>query len=258
MSGQKTRNELVGKMVVGYVRVSTVRQGEYGGSLDDQKEAIRETAERLGLPLFEIFEDVCTGRGVDSFTKREGLKNALRAVAANDGILIVWDWSRLSRHADAHRDITDLVPDPQRIMSIKEGERIDDALSAGRLAHAQSQAERQSALTKAGMAKKRKQGTIFGNPNITSVQSLGAKAISEKAAATARTVMELLNTLPDHERISHDALAKLLNASGSLTGSGLPWDTSRIRNPRKTALAMMKAEQERQKRAVPGFGRFSS
>ncbi|WP_431297868.1 recombinase family protein [Tabrizicola sp. BL-A-41-H6] len=59
--------------MIGYVRVSTPGQGEQGISLDVQRDAIRAFADRLGVPLLEIFEDVASGVSAKSFPSRRGL-----------------------------------------------------------------------------------------------------------------------------------------------------------------------------------------
>lgn len=119
------------KVLIGYVRVSTEGQGESGISLDLQRDAIREFAAKLGVPLLGIFEDVASGRGVKSFPSRQGLQRALEAVRDHGGDLVVWDWSRLSRHADHSTNILGLLPDESRIHSISEGIDLAAAAKAG-------------------------------------------------------------------------------------------------------------------------------
>ncbi|WP_164517251.1 recombinase family protein [Tabrizicola piscis] len=126
--------------MIGYVRVSTQGQGETGISLDIQRDAIRAFAGHLGIPVIEIFEDVASGRGAKSFPSCRGLQRALEAVRDHDALLVVWDWSRLSRHADDEATITALLP---------------DAAKAGQLLHAQCSAEEISKRTKEAMAKQK-------------------------------------------------------------------------------------------------------
>ena len=87
------------KEIIGYVRVSTDRQGRDGGSLQNQESAIRSLAAQLQLPVAHIFRDIGSAAGKRSVDDRKGLQEALKAVRDHDGLLVVWDWSRLSRHA---------------------------------------------------------------------------------------------------------------------------------------------------------------
>ena len=140
---------------LGYVRVSTEGQGQNGISLDVQRDAIRAFADRLGIPLLEIFEDVASGRGAKSFPSRKGLQRALEAVRDRDGLLVVWDWSRLSRHADDLADISSLLPGKDRIVSVKGGNDLGAAAKAGQLLHAQRSGEIISQRTRDAMAKQK-------------------------------------------------------------------------------------------------------
>ncbi len=77
------------RAIVGYVRVSTDRQGSTGISLDLQKAAIREYACHTGMPLIEIFEDVASGAGANSFPSRLGLQRAFEACREFDAVSVV-------------------------------------------------------------------------------------------------------------------------------------------------------------------------
>jgi len=117
-------------------RVSTPGQDETGISLDIQRDAIRAFADHLGTAVIEIFEDVASARGSKSSPSRLDLQRALEAVRDHDGILVVWDWSRLSRHADDLAEITTLLPSDDRIISVKGVNAVADATKAGQLLHA--------------------------------------------------------------------------------------------------------------------------
>jgi len=199
------------KALVGYVRVSTEGQGQNGISLDVQRDAIRAFADSLGVPLLEIFEDVATGRGAKSFPSRKGLQRALESVREHDAILVVWDWSRLSRHADDLADISALLPGNDRIVSVRGGNDLVDAAKAGQLLHAQRSGEKISQRTREGMAKKKAEGTTFGNPVILSVHLSGADAISAKSDALVKTIVDVPRSIPDQEKLSRAEIAELIN-----------------------------------------------
>ncbi|MFN5997324.1 MAG: recombinase family protein [Paracoccaceae bacterium] len=244
------------KVLIGYVRVSTEGQGKSRVSLDLQRDAIREFAAKLGVPLLEIFEDVASGRGAKSFPSRQGLQRALEAVRDHGGDLVVWDWSRLSRHADHSTEILGLLTDEGRIHSISEAIDLAAAAKAGQLVHAQRSGEVIAKRTKDAMAKLKASGTVFGNPDILDAQRKGASSMSAKSDALVSDIADALRSIPDQEKLSRAEIAESLNARGIATGASLPWNVSRVTGPLRKARSLLKAEAEAAARAHPKYGLF--
>jgi site-specific DNA recombinase len=85
---------------VGYVRVSSKKAAEDGGSLDDQRDAIIRHAVTSGLDLVGVFEDGGISGGKDE-EKRPGLAAALDEIRSGSAsTLVVKHADRLSRDAD--------------------------------------------------------------------------------------------------------------------------------------------------------------
>ena len=85
---------------VGYVRVSSKRQRDEGGSLDDQREAIIRHAVLSGFDLVGTFEDGGVSGGKDE-GKRPGLSAALDAIKSGAAsVLVVTHVDRLARESD--------------------------------------------------------------------------------------------------------------------------------------------------------------
>jgi DNA invertase Pin-like site-specific DNA recombinase len=83
-----------GRIVIGYVRVSTDEQGASGLGLEAQRAAISAECERRGWRLARIEEDVSSGTKLD----RPGLNAAVEAVASGEVKgLVVAKLDRLSR-----------------------------------------------------------------------------------------------------------------------------------------------------------------
>ncbi|MEI7837260.1 MAG: recombinase family protein [Planctomycetota bacterium] len=84
---------------VGYVRVSTGKQADHGGSLAVQRDRIVEHAVLAGLEIGRIYEDAaCGAKDEDA---RPGFAAALEAIRAGDAqVLIVTDVDRLARDSD--------------------------------------------------------------------------------------------------------------------------------------------------------------
>jgi site-specific DNA recombinase len=85
---------------VGYVRVSTQKQADEGGSLAVQKEAVIRRSVLSGYELVQIFEDagVSGGKGEEG---RAGLKAAIDMVRRGEAqVLLVTHADRLARDID--------------------------------------------------------------------------------------------------------------------------------------------------------------
>jgi DNA invertase Pin-like site-specific DNA recombinase len=206
--------------------------------------------------VVEIFEDVASGRGAKSFPSRRGLHSALEAVRDHDALLFVWNWSRLSRHADDGASITALLPGDDRIVSVKGGNALADAAKAGQLLHAQSSAEEISKRTRDAMAKQKASGAVFGNPDILKTQHLGADAMTAKSDALVKVIANVLRSIPDHEKLSRAEVAADLNARGIVTGADQLWNVSRVSSPLRKAKSMLTVEADAEARKHPNFGMF--
>ena len=83
---------------VGYLRVSTREQGRSGLGLAAQRNEIEAFAEREGLTLESVHQDVQTGAGKDALLLRPGLVAALKTARLAKCPLIVSRLDRLSRN----------------------------------------------------------------------------------------------------------------------------------------------------------------
>lgn len=241
-----TSNRLddMAKVIVGYARVSTEGQGRTGTSLQSQKKAIRAFADEMKLPVHEIFEDIETAAGASSVDARMGLQHALKACWDHDGLLVVWDWSRLSRHAKSTAVLRSLVPAPDRVYSLKSAEDLRAASDRARVVHAEAERDAISKGTREGMARKKAEGVEFGNPDIRSIQRSGTQAASEKAEEVIRFIIDYLRTFPDPKDATRQMVADHLNTSGRRTGHGQGWNVQRITRPLREARKRLAREAD--------------
>ena len=254
-AGAGNRRPDLGRPAVGYVRVSTVGQGESGISLAAQKAAIQKFAEAMGYQLIEIYEDISSGFGAQSFYIREGLQAALDLTARNNADLIVWGWDRLSRHTGFKKQVNQVLPDHSRIVCAQEGNKLRDASVAATLEHSEKTTKEISRRTKDGMAKKRVEGSVFGNPAITTVvQPMGSAAYSKKANDQIRQIADVLSGLDNPFEITRSEVARLLNEKGLRTLHHKEWTTSRVTEPLKTARHLLWSEDGPE--SLPTFGMF--
>lgn len=250
------RAQAIGEAVVGYLRVSTAKQGEEGISLDLQQSAIYRFAESAGLTVVAVYSDVASGRGRRSLHRRAGLRKAFEACRDYHAHLVVWDWSRLSREASTEEELLNLLPPPDRVHSIADNESLESARKHARFVRAQEERDAISKRTIIAMDERKRAGKTFGNPDIRTVQVSGRDAWSQKSEDIARSIAAVLRTLPDWKALKRREIADELNRRGLLTGQGLPWDASRIREPLKRAEEMLRNEDDEAMRKHPTYGLF--
>jgi DNA invertase Pin-like site-specific DNA recombinase len=250
------RAQAIGEAVVGYLRVSTAKQGEEGISLELQKNAIYNFAQAAGLTVIAVYSDVASGRGRRSIHRRAGLRKAFEACRSYNAFLVVWDWSRLSQEASTEEELLNLLPPPERVHSICDDENLETARKHARFAHGQEQRDVISKRTKVAMDERKRSGKTFGNPNIKNVQSSGRDAWSRISEDIARSIAHVLRSLPDWKALKRREIADELNRRGLLTGHSLPWDPSRLREPLKRAEELLAEGDDEAMRKHPTYGLF--
>lgn len=257
VDGKTGRN--IRRRAIGYIRVSTTGQGEHGISLDAQRDAIEAFADTAGYELLEIFEDTASGRGAASFDKRKGLNSALEFLSRNnDTQMFVWDWDRLSRHADFEQQVRNVGADLDRIVSVKDLTKFQDASSAATFAHKEAEANEISRRTREGMARKRdEEGIRYGNPAIlTDVQPAGAKARAKRSEENVRRIAAVLCEFEDPDKLTSSEIADQLNAKGLRTPNGNAWTVQRVRKPLKKARELLDKQEREAMQAHPEYGKF--
>jgi DNA invertase Pin-like site-specific DNA recombinase len=152
---------------VGYVRVSTVDQGESGAGLSAQRQAIERECQHRGWPLLEVYEDVASGKSINS---RHRLKAALEELTAGRAdCLMAAKLDRVSRSTvdfglllerARREDWAVVVLDLGLDMSTAMGELMANMA----ISIAQFERRRGGERTKEGLAERRKAGIVLGRP----------------------------------------------------------------------------------------------
>lgn len=242
------------RLAVGYTRVSTKRQGDQGISLEAQKTAILEFAEHAEYELIEVFEEIASAMGKQRLGRRPELIKALELAKRNHAVLIVWDWSRLSREKSFSTQVLKYLPTLDYVICAAEGSNLKRASDHAVLRHAQHTGEKISERTKQGIARRKADGSVFGNPDMASVvQKLGTKAWMTSTDALVQQIAHVLRDMGDQDGLSYSDIAAILNARGIFTQQGNPWNKSRVRQPAKRAREHLEKEQEE---SNPRFGMF--
>jgi site-specific DNA recombinase len=100
------------KAYFGYIRVSTVKQGQHGSSLQEQRDAIEAFARQHNLAISEWFEDRETAakRGRTQFLRMMGRLDKRKAAGVllhkiDRGARNLWDWARIQNLLDAGLEV---------------------------------------------------------------------------------------------------------------------------------------------------------
>lgn len=214
---------------VGYVRVSTARQGHSGLGLLAQESAIQQHVVGRGGSLVQTFKEVESGRD----NARPQLAKALELARLTGAILVIAKLDRLSRNAafllalqeSGVRFVATDMPDANE-------------LTVGIMALV-AQQERQaiSQRTREALHAAKVRGTKLGNPNGAAAlrragkgNEAALKATQEIAGARAEALRNTLEELRGAGMESLGQIASELNARGILTARHAKWHRSSVAN----------------------------
>jgi DNA invertase Pin-like site-specific DNA recombinase len=185
--------DMTNSVAVGYIRVSTARQGRSGLGLEGQKSAIQAFANAEGLTIIQWCQDVESGSDND----RPALAEALRNSKILECPIIVAKLDRLSR--DAHFILT-LMKEKSDFIVADIG-RVDDPMMLHIHAiFAESERKKISERTKSALAARKARGFKLGNPNFkprvgTAADMAHARACYRAQKAQKASAAQLLTDL---------------------------------------------------------------
>ena len=210
--------------VVGYVRVSTSRQGRSGLGLAAQKKSIQEFADREGMALLEVFEEVQSGRDDD----RSVLKEAMSYAKRNGAIICVARIDRLSRRVSF---ISSLMEKGScAFVSCELGMNVEPFMLHIWASLAEKRADEISKRTKAALQAKIAGGWKAGNPDITKHSVRGRKTQMKKADEFALKLAPVVHGFQADGVTTNNGLALHLNQAGIKTARGGQWHASSVGN----------------------------
>lgn len=181
-----------GDKVVGYVRVSTDKQGANGGSLEAQREAVRSECTRRGWELLRFEEDVLSGKTL----RRPGLEAALAACHSGEAAgIVVAKLDRLSRSIvdfagllEQKKGYNIAALDLGLDLSTPQGELVANVIASV----AQWERRMIGQRTREGLAVKRAEGVRVGRPRV--VDETMARKI-RRQRGRGRTYAEIADKL---------------------------------------------------------------
>jgi len=237
---QQCQYEQENAAVVGYVRVSTERQGRSGLGISAQKKSIQDFAEREGLTVLNIFEEVQSGRN----DERPVLKAAMEFAKDNGAMIAVARIDRLSRRVSFVSSL--MEKGSCSFVSCELGMNVEPFMLHIWASLAEKRAHEISRRTKAALQAKIAGGWQAGNPEITKVSAIGRKKQMKKADEFALKVAPIIKAFQADGVVSQKALALHLNEAGISTARGGKWHSATVRN----LLARLdRMRQERNKEA---------
>jgi len=160
-----------GTNVIGYLRVSTVEQGDSRAGLDAQRAAIQREADHRGWQVIRYAQDVASGKTTNG---RHALRDALASIEAGEASALVA--SKLDRVGRNTRDILNLAERAEKqgwalvVLDMGNGETLDSTTAMGKFvltmlaAIATFERDRLSERTREALAQKRAQGVRLGRP----------------------------------------------------------------------------------------------
>jgi DNA invertase Pin-like site-specific DNA recombinase len=199
---------------IGYIRVSTEKQGRSGLGLEAQQEALQRFAEAEGYSFLETFKDIESGKKGED--QRPALAAALEKARKSRVPIIVAKLDRLSR--DVHY-ISGLMKHRVPFIVTELGADTDPFLLHIYAALAEKERRLISERTKAAMKAAKRRGVIIGGLRAKGVE-LHAEA--QKRADSLRGVFEGLSNLS-----ARKAAAKL-NADKVETPDGGKWYATQV------------------------------
>jgi DNA invertase Pin-like site-specific DNA recombinase len=199
---------------IGYIRVSTAKQGRSGLGLEAQQEALRRFAEAEGYNFAETFRDVESAKHDED--RRPALKAAIERARKEGAPIIVAKLDRLSR--DVHY-ISGLMKHRVPFIVTELGADTDPFLLHLYAALAEKERKMIGERTKAAMAAAKARGVQIGGLRSKGIE-LAAEA--RQRAESLRSVFEGLSSKSARQA------AKELNERGIDTPAGGKWHAATV------------------------------
>jgi len=218
---------MASKRLVGYVRVSTAKQGHSGLGIEAQKEALERFAATEGFQILHMFVEVETGKGSDALDRRPQLAAALNEARRQRCYVGVAKLDRLSR--DVHF-ISGLMAHRVPFVVAELGPDVDPFILHLFAALAQKERAMISARTKAALAAAKARGVTLGSPELPKARKNAVTTIKALADQHAANVVPIIREIRRAGATSLHQIADALNARGITTPRGGQWYASSVRN----------------------------
>jgi DNA invertase Pin-like site-specific DNA recombinase len=219
------------RQLIGYVRVSTSKQGKSGLGLEAQQEALNRFAAAEGFEIIRVFVEVETGKGSDALERRPQLAAALAEARRKRCSIGVAKLDRLSR--DVHF-ISGLMAHRVPFVVAELGSDVDPFILHLFAALAEKERSLISARTKVALEAAKARGVKLGNPRLEEAREAAHKAAAvANGAGAERHASSVLPMIREVRKAGANTLreiAEALNARGVQTARGGQWYATTVRN----------------------------
>jgi len=213
------------KQIVGYIRVSTARQGKSGLGLEAQKAALARFAEVEGFQIAANFVEVETGKGADALDRRPQLAAALAEARKRKCPVVVAKLDRLSR--DVHF-ISGLMAHKVPFIVAELGSDTDPFMLHIYAALAEKERSLIAQRTRDALKAAKARGVVLGNPKLDDVRHRAVARLKADADRFAKNAAPIIREIQSSGVASHRGIAKALNARGIATARGGEWTAVQV------------------------------
>ena len=214
------------RALLGYVRVSTVRQGRSGLGIEAQREALARFAASEGFELARVFVEVETGKGSDALDRRPQLAAALSEARRQRCPVGVAKLDRLSR--DVHF-ISGLMAHRVPFLVAELGPDVDPFILHLFAALAEKERAMIATRTKAALAAAKARGVKLGGPKLAEARKAALERNVANANQHAAKVLPVIREIKRSGASLHQ-IADALNSRGIATPRGGRWYAKSVSN----------------------------
>jgi DNA invertase Pin-like site-specific DNA recombinase len=218
---------MAGKKLIGYIRVSTAKQGHSGLGIEAQRDALERFAAAEGFELGRVFVEVETGKGADALDRRPELAAALNEARRQRCSVAVAKLDRLSR--DVHF-ISGLMAHRVPFVVAELGTDVDPFILHLFAALAEKERAMIATRTKAALAAAKARGVVLGGPKLAKARKSAVASIKALADQHAANVLPVIRELQRTGAASLHQIADALNARGITTPRGGAWYAKSVSN----------------------------
>jgi DNA invertase Pin-like site-specific DNA recombinase len=216
-----------GRPLIGYVRVSTGRQGRSGLGIEAQRDALERFAAHEGFTLVNVFTEIETGKGADALERRPQLTAALAEARRVRAAVAVAKLDRLSR--DVHF-ISGLMAHRVPFLVAELGADVDPFILHLFAALAQKEVAMIADRTRRALAAAKARGVKLGGPKLKQARKAAAAAITASADQHAANVLPIVREIQRAGAQTLRDIARALNARGIPTARGGHWHAMTVSN----------------------------
>jgi DNA invertase Pin-like site-specific DNA recombinase len=218
---------MAGKKLIGYVRVSTAKQGRSGLGIEAQRDALERFAAAEGFALGRVFVEVETGKGADALDRRPELAAAVHEARRQRCSVGVAKLDRLSR--DVHF-VSGLMAHRVPFVVAELGTDVDPFILHLFAALAEKERAMIATRTKAALAAAKARGVVLGGPKLAKARKSAVASIKALADQHASNVLPVIRELQRTGAASLHQIADALNARGITTPRGGAWYAKSVSN----------------------------